>query len=175
MIVVGIDPGTAATGYGLVVGGDGAGLQLVECGVIRSTRRRPLPERLREIFDGVSEVVERSEPDVLSVEGVFYGRNVRTAVTLAHARGVVLLAANTCGVPVVEYPPAEIKNMVVGSGAARKEQVAFMVQRHLGLEEPPTPSDAADGLAAALCHLFKNGASPGQGGRGAGVGRHLRS
>ena len=150
MIVLGIDPGTATTGYG-VVQGDGLGLvSLVECGVIRTRPRDPLAARLREIYDGVSELVSRHRPNALSVEDVFYAKNVRTTVVLGHARGVVLLAGHQAGVDIHEIPPAEIKKAVVGNGAATKEQVQFMLMRLLRLKSAPHPSDAADGVAAAL-------------------------
>ncbi len=151
--VLGIDPGTATTGFG-VVERDGRALGLAECGVIRTDASQDLPARLREIFEGIAEVIDRNEPDVAAVEGVFYGRNVRTTVVLGHARGAILLAATLRDLPVAEYSPAEIKNAVVGTGRATKEQVQFMVQRLLRLKEPPTPKDAADGVAVALCHCY---------------------
>ncbi|UCC73341.1 MAG: crossover junction endodeoxyribonuclease RuvC [Gemmatimonadota bacterium] len=156
MIVLGVDPGTQITGYGVVARGADRRPVLVECGAIRPTPGGALAERLLEIFEGVAEVIERTRPDVLCVEGVFYGRNVRTTVILGHARGAVMLAAAGRGIPVVEYPPAVVKSAVVGTGKAEKEQVAFMVQEHLSLAEPPTPLDAADGVALALCHLFRD-------------------
>ena len=156
MIVLGIDPGTANTGYGVVKGdGLGAGLvSLVECGVIRTRPRDPLPVRLQEIFEGVAELIARHRPDALSVEDVFYAKNVRTTVVLGHARGVVLLAGQQAGVEIHEIPPAEIKKAVVGTGAATKEQVQFMLTRLLKLKSVPQPSDAADGVAAALACLM---------------------
>lgn len=154
MIVLGIDPGTAVTGYG-VVRGDGRGMpSLVECGVIRTAARSPLPDRLLEIHDGVTELLARHRPDMVGVEGVFYARNVRTTVVLGHARGVILLAARQAGVAVHELSPAEIKNAVVGTGAASKSQVQYMLTRLLRLKAVPSPSDAADGIAAALTCLL---------------------
>jgi crossover junction endodeoxyribonuclease RuvC len=150
MLVLGIDPGTATTGYGVVRDARPASASLVECGVIRTRARDPLPARLREIFEGVSELIARHRPDMVSVEDVFYAKNVRTTVVLGHARGVILLAAELAGVPVDEWAPAEIKKAVVGNGAATKEQVQFMLTRLLRLKSVPTPSDAADGVAAAL-------------------------
>ena len=154
MIILGIDPGTANTGYG-VVQGDGLGfVSLVECGVIRTKPRDPLADRLFEIFEGVSELIARHRPDALSVEDVFYAKNVRTTVVLGHARGVVLLAGRKACVDIHEIPPAEIKKAVVGTGAATKEQVQFMLTRLLKLKSAPQPSDAADGVAAALACLM---------------------
>ena len=160
MIVLGIDPGTAITGYG-VVRGDGPQLvSLVECGVIRTRPRDSLPTRLREIHDGIAELLERHKPDALCVEDVFYAKNVRTTVVLGHARGVVLLAGEQAGIEIHELPPAEIKKAVTGTGAATKEQVQFMVTRLLRLKTPPQPSDAADGVAAALaCVMGVSGAT----------------
>jgi len=150
VLVLGIDPGTANTGYGVVRGGGPTVPVLVECGVIRTRARDPLPARLREIFVGVQELIERHRPDALSVEDVFYARNVRTTVVLGHARGVILLAAELANVPVNEMAPAAIKKAVVGTGGATKEQVQFMLTRLLRLKSVPQPSDAADGVAAAL-------------------------
>jgi crossover junction endodeoxyribonuclease RuvC len=149
MIVLGIDPGTAVTGYG-VVRGDGAAPALVECGVIRTRARAPLGARLREIHDGISELIARHKPDVVAVEDVFYAKNVRTTVVLGHARGVILLASEQNDIPIREMPPASIKKAIVGTGAATKEQVQFMLTRHLRLKNAPQPADASDGVAAAL-------------------------
>ncbi len=153
MKVLGVDPGTAATGYGVVVRGDGGAASLVECGVIRTSAREPLAQRLLEIHEGIGNVLERHAPDVVAVEGVFFGKNVRTTVLLGHTRGAILVAAAQESLEVAEYSPAEIKNAVVGTGTATKEQVQFMVKKLLRLKEVPTPSDAADGVAVALCHL----------------------
>jgi crossover junction endodeoxyribonuclease RuvC len=155
VIFLGVDPGTAVTGYGVVVQDPRGALALRECGVIRTTPRAPLAERLRDIHEGICEVIERHDPDRVAVEDVFYGKNVRTAMVLGHARGVILLAAALRDVEVHEYPPAEVKSAVVGHGTADKRQVAFMVQRLLSLREPPAPSDAADGVAVALCDCFR--------------------
>jgi crossover junction endodeoxyribonuclease RuvC len=156
VIVLGIDPGTACTGYG-VVKGDGLGpglVSLVECGVTRTKPRDPLAARLENIYAGVSEIIQRHRPDALSVEDVFYAKNVRTTVVLGHARGVVLLAGQQAHLEIHELPPAEIKKAVVGTGGATKEQVQFMVTRLLRLKSAPQPADAADGVAAALACLM---------------------
>ena len=154
MLVLGIDPGTACTGYGLVRGGGIALPTLLECGVIRTRARDPLPARLRDIFDGVRELIARHRPDALSVEDVFYAKNVRTTVVLGHARGVILLAGALAGIAVNEYAPTEIKKAVVGTGGATKEQVQFMLATLLRLKSVPAPNDAADGVAAALACLM---------------------
>jgi len=127
---------------------------LIECGVVRTRARDPLPARLREIYDGITELIARHRPSALSIEDVFYAKNVRTTVVLGHARGVVLLAAEQAGLDIHQFPPAEIKKAVVGSGAASKEQVQFMLTRLLRLKAVPQPSDAADGVAAALAYVM---------------------
>lgn len=152
--MLGIDPGTAVTGYGVVSGEPFGSLSLIECGVIRTTAHDPLPVRLRELYEDVSGLIARHKPDCVSVEDIFYARNVRTTVVLGHARGVILLAAELAGIGIFEYPPAEIKKAVVGRGGATKEQVQFMVTRLLRLKSTPRPSDAADGAAAALAHIM---------------------
>lgn len=154
MIVLGVDPGTAVTGYGVVRPGERGAFALIECGVIRTNARDPLASRLVEIYDGLREIIDRHRPDALAVESVFYARNVRTTVTLGHARGVILLAGEQSKLLIHEYPPSEIKKAVCGTGAATKEQVQFMVGRLLRLKAPPSPADAADGVAAALTCLM---------------------
>jgi crossover junction endodeoxyribonuclease RuvC len=150
VIVLGIDPGTAVTGYGVVRGDGSTPPSLLECGVIRTHARAPLPTRLKEIHDGIAELISRHKPDILAVEDVFYAKNVRTTVVLGHARGVILLAGEERGIAIQEIPPASIKKAIVGTGAATKEQVQFMLTRLLRLKNPPQPTDAADGVAAAL-------------------------
>ena len=150
-VVLGIDPGTAVTGYGVVSSDMRGHSTLVECGVIRTAASQPLSKRLLDIHEGISEIIARHRPDRVAVESVFYARNVRTTIVLGHARGVILLAAETAGIAIDEYPPAEIKKVIVGAGAATKAQIQFMVMRLLRLKSPPQPADAADGVAAALC------------------------
>jgi crossover junction endodeoxyribonuclease RuvC len=147
VIVLGLDPGTAVTGYG-VVRSDGPAL--VECGVIRTNPRDALARRLSDIYEGVRELLDRHAPSALAVEDVFYAKNVRTTVVLGHARGVILLAGAQVGIPIYEYPPREIKKAVTGVGGATKEQVQFMMMRMLRLKTVPRPADASDGVAAAL-------------------------
>ncbi|MDA1080233.1 MAG: crossover junction endodeoxyribonuclease RuvC [Gemmatimonadetes bacterium] len=150
MIVLGVDPGTAATGYGVVKGGEPGGPTLLECGVIRTSPKTSLAKRVCEIFDGISEVIERHSPDAMAVEAVFYAKNVRTTVVLGHARGVILLAGERAGISVHEYAPKLVKKTVVGTGSATKAQVQAMVARLLRLKHAPQPADAADGVACAL-------------------------
>ncbi|MEO5509647.1 MAG: crossover junction endodeoxyribonuclease RuvC [Longimicrobiales bacterium] len=152
MIVLGVDPGTAATGYGVVARGRDGAVSLLECGVIRTEARTPLPLRLKTIYEGLTEVLSRHAATHMAVEGVFYAKNVRTTVVLGHARGVALLAGTMHGLEVAEYSPAAIKNAIVGTGRADKAQVQFMVMRLLRLRSVPEPADAADGVAVALCH-----------------------
>ncbi|HUG27846.1 MAG TPA: crossover junction endodeoxyribonuclease RuvC [Gemmatimonadales bacterium] len=154
MKVLGVDPGTAITGYGVVEPATGRVARLVECGVLRTKTTDSLPERLKIIHDGVAELLARHQPDALAVEGVFYATNVRTTVVLGHARGVILLAGAQAGVPVFEYSPAAVKKAIVGRGAALKPQVGFMIAKLLQLKAAPTPADAADGVAIALTHLM---------------------
>ena len=150
IVVLGIDPGTAVTGYGVVRKDGHNALTLIECGVIRTKPSDALPQRLSDIHDGVVELIRRHKPTVLSIEDIFYARNVRTTVVLGHARGVILLAGSQAGMDIHEYPPSEIKKAVAGTGAATKVQVQFMVTRLLRLKSAPQPTDAADGVAAAL-------------------------
>jgi crossover junction endodeoxyribonuclease RuvC len=152
--VLGIDPGTAVLGYGVVGSGTGGHPRLLECGTLTTRARDPLPTRLRILYDGVSALLSRHGPDALAIEDAFYGKNVRTTVVLSHARGVILLAAEVHGVGVAEYSPALIKKTVVGRGAALKSQVSYMVAQLLRLKSPPAPEDAADGVAVALTHLI---------------------
>jgi len=123
---------------------------LVECGVIRTRADRPLADRLYDIAHGVRELLARHRPDAMAVEDVFYARNVRTTLVLGHARGVILLAGAEAGVEIHEYPPADIKKAIVGTGIATKTQVQYMLTKLLRLKHAPEPADAADGVAAAL-------------------------
>lgn len=154
MRVLGIDPGTAVLGYGVVEGGPGVASRLVECGTLTTTPRDPLPARLRVIHDGIAALIERHVPGAIAIESAFHGKNVRTTIALSHARGVILLAAEEAGLPIAEYSPAQVKKSVVGRGAALKPQVSYMVTQLLRLKSAPAPSDAADGVAIALTHLM---------------------
>ncbi|MEP6689087.1 MAG: crossover junction endodeoxyribonuclease RuvC [Gemmatimonadales bacterium] len=154
MRVLGIDPGTAVLGYGVVESGPGLHPRLLECGTLTTVARDPLPARLRVIHDGITALISRHAPDAVAVESAFYGKNVRTTVVLSHARGVILLAAEQAGVAIAEYSPAKVKKTVVGRGAALKPQVGYMVTQLLRLKTAPQPADAADGVAVALTHLL---------------------
>ncbi len=154
-VVMGVDPGTAVTGYGVLSSEESGSLSLLECGVIRTSSGEPLPTRIREIFEGIQEIIDQFHPEVVVVEDVFQGKNVRSALTLGHARGAILLAASLANLRIAEYSPRAIKKAVVGNGSATKDQVGFMVTRHLRLADPPAPSDASDGVAAALCYCLE--------------------
>ena len=152
MRVLGIDPGIAITGYG-VVEGDGDRVSLLACGVITTEAGRALPDRLLDVFHDLNDLVDHWQPDSSAVEELFFSKNVRTALSVGHARGVALLSLANAGIPVSEYKPAEVKEAVTGYGAAPKRQVQMMVQQLLGLADIPRPDDAADAVAVALCHL----------------------
>jgi len=130
------------------------GPSLVECGVIRTNAREALPQRLNDIYEGIRDLIERHAPSALAVEDIFYARYVRTTIVLGHARGVILLAGAQSGIPVHEYPPREIKKAVTGVGSATKEQVQYMMMRMLRLKSAPRPTDASDGVAAALTYCL---------------------
>jgi crossover junction endodeoxyribonuclease RuvC len=160
ILVLGIDPGTAVTGFGVVARGRGGAVSLVECGVIRTSAGEPLPDRIREIYQEVAALIERHRPHAMAVEDVFQGKNARSALKLGHARGAILLAGALREIHIAEYSPSEIKKAVVGTGRATKDQVGFMVKQQLRLAEEPAPADAADGVAAALAHCLM-GSFPG--------------
>ncbi|MES1259046.1 MAG: crossover junction endodeoxyribonuclease RuvC [Gemmatimonadota bacterium] len=159
--MLGVDPGTAVMGYGVVTaspepGAQGPGrVRLIECGVVRTKSTESLAVRLGTLFDGVTDLIARHRPDAIAVEGLFHGKNARSALVLGHARGVVLLAADRAGLAVAEISPAEVKRAVTGTGAATKTQVSAMVMKLLHLVAPPKPADAADGVAIALTHLLR--------------------
>jgi crossover junction endodeoxyribonuclease RuvC len=150
VIVLGVDPGSRRTGFGLIQT-DGRRHRLVAHGVIEPAPRAGLAERLRAVHAGIAALIERHHPDVLAVEDVFHAANTRTALVLGHVRGVVLLAGAQAGLPVAEYPPATVKAQITGFGRAEKRQVALMVAQHLALGDAAPTGDAADALAVALC------------------------
>lgn len=153
MLAIGIDPGTAITGYGLVRElGDGS-LQVVDYGVIQTPAAHAMPERLVQLYQELKEIITLHRPKSGAVEKLFFARNVRTALSVGQARGIALLALAESGVEVAEYSPNEIKQAVAGYGGAEKMQVQMMVQALLDLGEVPQPDDAADALAVAICHV----------------------
>ena len=152
MLVMGIDPGTAITGYGLVRE-DAGELLLITCGTITTTAGQPMPERLATIHGEVTGLIDQHHPEAVAVEQLFFSRNVRTALAVGQARGVVLLAAADRDVPVWEYTPLQVKQAVVGYGRAEKSQVQEMVRLILKLDSIPRPDDAADAVAVAVCHI----------------------
>jgi crossover junction endodeoxyribonuclease RuvC len=152
VIVLGIDPGLAATGYG-VVAQRGGRLLALDGGVIDTPADRPSEARLAAIFDRIGDLLAEHAPGAVALEALYFGQNVRTAFAVGQARGVALLAAGQRAVPCIDYTPQQIKSAVCGSGRAAKGQVQDMVKRLLGLPEPPCPDHAADALAVAICHL----------------------
>lgn len=153
MLVLGIDPGTAITGYGLVKEHANGVLEAIAYGVVRTPARTPMPERLKMLYDAITDLIAEHKPDAAAVETLFFGRNVTTAITVAQGRGVVLLALAEAGLPIREYKPAEIKQAIAGYGNADKEQVQEMIRQLLALDEIPKPDDAADGLGVAITDL----------------------
>lgn len=153
MKILGIDPGTGILGFG-VIEVAGTKLKLVEAGVIRTPAHTPHEERLEEIFDGLTEIVAATKPDALSIEKLFFTKNITTAMTVAEARGVAMLVAQKAKLPIAEYTPPQIKQSLTGYGKADKKQVQEMVRLQLGLKEVPKPDDCADALAAAITHVF---------------------
>ncbi|MDO4684420.1 MAG: crossover junction endodeoxyribonuclease RuvC [Candidatus Saccharibacteria bacterium] len=151
MRILGIDPGTGILGFG-VIDTNGMSHRMVTAGVVRTPAHTPLEERLEEIYDAMCEIITETHPTVMSIEKLFFARNVTTAISVSHARGVVMLAARQAGVPIAEYTPLQIKQTLTGYGKADKKQVQEMVRVNLGLREAPKPDDCADALAAAITH-----------------------
>lgn len=149
--ILGIDPGTATTGYG-IVDKEGVSPSLVGYGVITTSPRKSAPDRLLDIHDQINDLFDRYAPDVLVMERLFFAKNQTTAIAVGKACGVIQFAAARRGLEVVEYTPMEVKQAVVGYGGAEKKQIQYMIQRILKLTEEPKPDDAADALALAVCH-----------------------
>jgi crossover junction endodeoxyribonuclease RuvC len=175
MRVLGVDPGTLTSGYGIVAEEDHKLFHVVSGGISPSAKQ-PFPKRLKKIYDELMKIVEQYRPHVMVVEDLFVSKNIKSALKLGHARGVAILAAVNSGIPMYEYTPMEVKLAVVGSGKAEKKQVQLMVKTLLDLQKVPHPVDAADALAAAICHIhssrmremLKNPSSLRQTGRGIG-------
>lgn len=151
MIILGIDPGTAITGFGLVEVKNGKS-KLVDAGVIRTPAKQALELRLETIYDNLSEIIQETKPDEAAVEDLFFAQNVTTAMSVSHARGVILLALIKNEVDHASYTPLQIKQALTGYGRAEKHQIQQMVKTMLGLKEMPKPDDCADALAIAICH-----------------------
>lgn len=151
MIVLGLDPGIAIMGYG-VINVEGNRLSYLSHGCVYTTPDMAMPERLDKLYDGVSELIDTFKPEAISIEELFFAKNVKTAINVAHARGVILLACQKKGVPMLEFTPKQVKDAVAGYGAADKKQVQYMVKVLLNLREIPKPDDAADGLALAITY-----------------------
>lgn len=151
MRIIGIDPGTGILGFGVVDVKNGK-VTVVDAGVISTPAHTPLDERLEEIYDGLTEIIADTKPDVMSIEKLFFARNVTTAMSVSHARGVAMLAGRKAKLPIAEYTPMQIKQTLTGYGKADKKQMQEMVRLQLGLREVPKPDDAADALATAITH-----------------------
>lgn len=153
MRIIGIDPGTGILGFG-VVDVHGTKAKLVTGGVITTPAHTPIDERLEEIFDGLTEIIAETKPEIMSIEKLFFSQNVTTAISVAQARGVAMLTGRKARLPIAEYTPQQIKQTLTGYGKADKKQVQEMVRIQLGLAEVPKPDDCADALAAAITHAM---------------------
>jgi len=151
VIILGIDPGYATVGYG-VIEYNGNSFRTIDYGAVTSPANLPFPRRLEMVYDGICELCEKFKPDAVSVEELFFNTNLKTGIAVSHGRGVILLAIQKCNIPFYEYTPLQVKQSVVGYGRAEKKQVMIMTKTLLGLEKIPKPDDAADALALAICH-----------------------
>ena len=151
MRILGIDPGYATTGFGLIVS-EGADVRLLQYGVVTTPKDLPFPRRLEILYDDVMRLVEVTKPDAAAVEELFWGHNITTGIGVSHGRGVILLALQKSSVPLFEYTPMQVKQAVVGYGKAEKHQVMDMTRRLLHMDKVARPDDAADAIAIALCH-----------------------
>ena len=149
MKILGIDPGTGICGFGVI-----EGKKALDFGVISTPPHTPLPDRLLDIYESVHEIIKLNQPDVISIEKLFFSKNITTGISVAEARGIVILVARQHNLPIYEYTPNEIKKSLTGYGSADKKQMQEMVRLHLNLEKAPQPDDAADALAAAITHSF---------------------
>ncbi|RMF67785.1 MAG: crossover junction endodeoxyribonuclease RuvC [Calditrichaeota bacterium] len=154
MRILGVDPGTVVTGFGVLEKSSG-GYCAIEIGCLKLSSRESFPRRLKKIYDELCRVIIETHPDEFAIETLFYAENAKVAIKMGHARGVAMLAAANHNLPTSEYSPREVKQAVVGNGAASKVQVQRMIQQILGLDAPPEPLDASDALAVALCHMHR--------------------
>ena len=152
MRIIGIDPGTGILGFGVIEVNARGNPKMITAGVITTPAHTPLEDRLLEIFDGLTEIIAETNPEVMSIEKLFFAQNVTTAITVSHARGVAMLTGKQAGLEIAEYTPLQIKQTLTGYGRASKKQMQEMVKLQLGLNSIPKPDDAADGLAAAITH-----------------------
>ncbi|MBQ3321034.1 crossover junction endodeoxyribonuclease RuvC [Candidatus Saccharibacteria bacterium] len=159
MRILGIDPGIGICGFGLIEAMTGSGAKALDYGAVTTKVDAPLPARLKELYDSLTEVFKQTKPEVIAVEKLFFSKNITTGIAVAEARGVILLVAEQNGLPVYEYTPNEIKKCLTGYGSATKTQMEEMARIHLGLKEKPKPDDAADALAVAITcsFLYKQG------------------
>ena len=151
MRIIGIDPGTGILGFGVIDAIDGK-FKMIDAGVVTTPALTPLDVRLEDIFDSLTTIINETKPDCMSIEKLFFAQNVTTAMSVSHARGVVMLAGRKARLPIAEYTPLQIKQSVTGYGKADKKQVQEMVRIQLGLTKAPKPDDCADALAAAITH-----------------------
>ena len=152
MRIIGIDPGTGILGFGVIEVNASGNPKMITAGVITTPAHTPLEDRLIEIFDGLTEIIAETNPEVMSIEKLFFAQNVTTAISVSHARGVAMLTGKQAGLEIAEYTPLQIKQTLTGYGRASKKQMQEMVKLQLGLNNMPKPDDAADGLAAAITH-----------------------
>jgi crossover junction endodeoxyribonuclease RuvC len=160
MKILGIDPGTGICGFGAIEVAPRRSPRMLSAGVITTPAHTPLADRLLDIYDSLRQVVEEVQPDCMSIEKLFFSKNITTGISVAHARGIVMLVARQTELPIYEYTPNQIKQTLTGYGSADKQQMQEMVRVHLGLEAVPQPDDAADALAAAITHSLMARASP---------------
>ena len=155
LVILGVDPGSMVTGYGLIKSNHQKNV-LMDFGVIRTDSKESLPQKLKQIFEALSQIIAKKRPDEFAIEETFYSKNAKSALVMGQARGVAILAAACAKLSVWEYSPKEVKCSIVGRGNASKLQVQYMVRNLLGLKDVPEPEDAADALAVALCHAQRN-------------------
>ena len=152
MRIIGIDPGTGILGFGVIEFEKGKKPKMIDAGVIATPAHTPLDERLLDIFESLTDIIKDTKPDCMSIEKLFFSRNITTAISVSHARGVAMLVGAQAKLPIYEYTPLQIKQTLTGYGRADKKQMQEMVRIHLNLKNVPKPDDAADALAAAITH-----------------------
>ena len=156
MIILGVDPGIATVGFG-VIEAEGSRQALVRCGVISTPAGLSLSKRLSQIYQDMIELIHTFQPDAIAIEELFFNTNLKTGISVAHGRGVILLAGENCAIPMYEYTPLQVKQAITGYGRAEKKQIMEMVRRLLGMDKVAKPDDASDALAIAICHArFSN-------------------